>query len=223
MAGDLVFLIDVDNTLFDNDAFKGAITAEARRALGQANARLFWDLYEQVRRETETVDLPGTLRLLAAAGHAAESARISEFLEGYDFAGGLYPDTLDTLRYLEGLGDCVILSDGDQVFQRYKIARSGLQEAVGGDVLVYVHKQDHLDEVARLYPARHYIMVDDKATILEAIKDGWSERVTTLFVRQGHYAAEALARGAPRVDLDIQAIGDARTLSAADYGGAPAR
>src|SRR5438067_337100 len=147
MRAPLVFLLDVDNTLFDNDAFKSAIAAEVAVVLGDKGAALFWDLYEEVRRETATVDFPTTLLRLAAAGYPHESAHVREFLERYDFAGGLYPGTPETLRYLNALGTCVILSDGDLVFQPAKISRAGLADLVGGRVLIYVHKEQHLDEV----------------------------------------------------------------------------
>jgi hypothetical protein len=215
-AEGLVFLLDVDNTLFDNDAFKSAIATEAVAVLGEEGARLFWDLYEQVRRETDTVDYPTTLQRLAQAGYPAQSERLRAFLEGYDFAGGLYPQTRETLRYLRTLGRCVILSDGDPVFQPYKISRAGLGDIVDG-VLIYVHKEQHLDEIAALYPGDHRVMVDDKARLLAAFKERWGEAVTTVFVRQGHYAAEALATGLPPVDLQIGTIGEAQTISADVY------
>jgi hypothetical protein len=215
-AEGLVFLLDVDNTLFDNDAFKSAIATEAVAVLGEEGARLFWDLYEQVRRETDTVDYPTTLQRLAQAGYPAQSGRLRAFLEGYEFAGGLYPQTRETLRYLRTLGRCVVLSDGDPVFQPYKISRAGLADLVDG-VLIYVHKEQHLDEITALYPGDHYVTVDDKARLLAAIKERWGEAVTTVFVRQGHYAAEALAAGLPPVDLQIGTIGEAQTISADEY------
>ena len=217
MAEGIVFLLDVDNTLFDNDAFKEAIKAEARAVLGDEGAARFWELYEEVRRETQTVDFPRTLERLAAAGYATASAALRNFLDGYDFAHGCYPGAADALHYLGTIGTPVILSDGDLVFQPYKIQRAGLADLVERRVLIYVHKERSLPEVAARYPADHYVMIDDKARLLTAIKEQWAARVTTVFVRQGHYAAETVAAGIPPVDLDIQEIGALRGITAMQY------
>jgi FMN phosphatase YigB (HAD superfamily) len=127
----------------------------------------------------------------------------------YPFVDRLYPGSLDALEHVSAWGPTVILSDGDVVFQPRKVQRSGLWEAVEGRVLIYIHKEQMLDEVERLYPARHYIMVDDKLRILAAMKKIWGNRLTTIFVRQGHYAldGQTIATHMP-ADFTIERIGD---------------
>jgi hypothetical protein len=103
----------------------------------------------------------------------------------------------------------VILSDGDVVFQPRKIRRSGLWDAFHGDVLVYIHKEQELDDVERRYPAERYVLVDDKVRILAAVKEVWGDRVTTIFPRQGHYALdEELVAKSPAPDVAVERIGD---------------
>ncbi len=135
--------------------------------------------------------------------------RCRPYLVDYPFANRLYPGALDVLEKLRAWGPTVILSDGDVVFQPRKVQRSGIWEAVDGHVLIYIHKEEELDDVARRYPAQHYVLVDDKPRILAAVKEAWGERVTTIFPRQGQYARDAKAYRP--ADLTVERIGDLLT------------
>jgi FMN phosphatase YigB (HAD superfamily) len=209
-APNVVFLFDVDNTLLDNDR----VTADLRRhlegAVGHERASHYWTLFEQLRAELGYADYLGALqRYRDEYPRDPHLLTVSRFLVNYPFANRLYPNALDALDHARTFGPAVILSDGDVVFQPRKIDRSGLFEAVDGNVLIYVHKERELDDVASRYPADHYVLVDDKPRILDAVKRVWGRRVTTVFPRQGHYAhdPEALARYAPP-DVAIERIGD---------------
>ncbi len=210
-------MLDVDNTLLDNDALKEYLASELRATLGDGGAARFWELYEEVRHEQDVVDLPLTARRYGEdVGDPATTTAITDLLETIPFARFLYPHTLETLRYLDTLGTVGILSDGDQVFQRQKIERSGLAEAVDGCVLIYKHKEQHLDEVAKCQPSDHAVLIDDKARILHDVKTILGSRVTTVHVQQGHYAREPLPDGF-MPDVSVPAIGDLRALPAARF------
>jgi FMN phosphatase YigB (HAD superfamily) len=184
-----VFLLDVDNTLLDNDAVEADLHRHLAAQLGQERAERYWTIFEELRTAQGYADYLGALqRLRGAYPHETHLLETSAYLIEYPFTERVYPGALDTLRRLNELGQTVILSDGDGVFQPHKIRRSGVWAAVDGDVLVYVHKECELDDVERRYPAEHYVMVDDKLRILDAIKRDWQSRVTTVFLRQGHYA-----------------------------------
>jgi hypothetical protein len=141
--------------------------------------------------------------LRGAYPHETHLLQASTYLIEYPFAEGVYPGALETVRRLNDLGQPVVLSDGDVVLNR----RSGVWAAVDGDALVYVHKEHELDDVERRYPADHYVTVDDKIHILDAIKRGWERRVTTVFLRQRHYATdvEAVKAYSP-TDLTLELI-----------------
>ena len=181
--GPLSFLLDVDNTLLDNDALKEVLAAQLRQDLGDAGATHFWGLYEDVRHERDVVDLPLTVQRYAAeTGRKEQAAIIDQILGSLPFPRFLYPHALDTLRHLATLGTVSILSDGDQVFQRRKIERSGLAAAVAGRVRIYTHKQDHLDEVVLRQPGEQTVLIDDKARILDDVKRILGPQVTTVHV-----------------------------------------
>ena len=207
---DVVFLLDVDNTLLDNDA----VIADLRRHLldtsGPECERRYWELFEQLRAELGYADYLGALqRYRVERPRDPNAIRISLFLLHYPFATRVYPRALDVIASLGQRGRVAILSDGDVVFQPYKVERSGLWDAVEGDVLIYVHKEQMLDDVERRYPARHYVMVDDKLHILAAMKSTWGRRLTTVFVRQGHYAHDLkLCALQPPADIAIDSIGE---------------
>jgi len=210
----LVFLLDVDNTLLDNDAIKEDWANQLQVMVGQALARRFWEIYEQVRREREVVDIPLALSRLREEVPITEMdeqtyQRVRTLFEDYPFYKKVYPDAIKTLEHLQSMGLTVIVSDGDQVFQAKKIVRSRLLEVVEGRVMILTHKQEHLDEITRAYPADHYVMIDDNPHILHASKQIMRDRLTTVFVVQGHYAATPPPEGfAP--DLTVQHIGDLR-------------
>jgi len=205
-----VFLLDVDNTLVDNDAVIADLRRHLVEAFGAECDRRYWEIFEQLRGELGYADYLGALqRYRVERPRETHVLQISLFLLHYPFASRLYPGALEAIRTLRGRGRTVILSDGDVVFQPRKIERSGLWEAVEGEVLVYIHKEQMLDDVERRYPARRYVMVDDKLRILTAMKEQWQHRLTTVFVRQGHYALDPLLVAAyPAADLTIDRISD---------------
>ena len=212
---DLVFLLDVDNTLLDNDQVRARLEAAVAEAVGRERAGRFWEIYEAVREELDFVNFPETVeRFSAECDEIACLGRLSSILYGFPFAECLYPGALPAIEHVKSLGLPVILSDGDQLFQRYKIRTAGLEAAVEGRVLVYVHKEQRSDEIRRRYPASHYVLVDDKARILEAMKSVLGEVLTTVMVCQGKYAADPASRQYPAADLTLDSIGDLAALTA---------
>ncbi len=207
---DVVFLLDCDNTLLDNDAVQVDLRAHLAREFGVENRDRYWAILEQLRAEVGYVDYLGALqRYRLGVESDPRLLQMSSFLVDYPFASRLYPGALDAIRHLGTEGLTVILSDGDVVFQPRKIQRSGLWAAVEGRVLIYIHKELMLEAVAERYPARHYVMVDDKLRILAAMKRTWGDRVTTIFPRQGHYALDRKNIIAfPAADLTIERIRD---------------
>jgi FMN phosphatase YigB (HAD superfamily) len=206
---DTVFLFDVDNTLLDNDAVQADLRVHLAENYGPAARDRYWAILEELRGELGYLDYLGALeRYRLEDMHRPELLRMSNWLVDYPFAARLYPGALEAVAYVRPWGPAVILSDGDAVFQPRKVDRSGLWRAVEDRVLIYIHKEQELDDVERLYPAKHYVLIDDKLRILAAVKEIWRNRVTTVFVKQGHYAfdREALAQY-PRADIEIAAIG----------------
>jgi FMN phosphatase YigB (HAD superfamily) len=215
-SGPLVFLLDVDNTLLDNDRVKHDLQTAVARLVVPDRASRFWSLYEEVRQEERVVNFPETLRRFRRAfpdePHAEDVDRevLSVAFERY-----LYPRAIEVIARLWALGDVAILSDGDRVFQPAKIARAGLLLATRGNVLVYEHKEDHLAEVQRRFPARHYAHVDDRPSLLARTKSGLGPRATTIHVRQGHYTAEPAA--GPPPDVAVERIADLLALEPARF------
>ncbi|MGV8960148.1 MAG: HAD family hydrolase [Stenotrophomonas sp.] len=214
-----VFLIDVDNTLLDNDRFAADLGAQLDRAVGHAQRERYWSLYAGLKQTLGYADYLGALQQLRLdSDDETALLQLSAFLLDYPFAERFYPQARDTLRHLETLGIPVIFSDGDIVFQPHKIRRCGLWQAVAGRVLVYVHKQHQLAAMQRRFPADHYVMVDDKAALLAAVKRELGDRITTVFVRQGHYAADVQSAALdPAPDLSLDHIGELRHLALADF------
>ncbi len=188
---DLVFLFDVDNTLLDNDRVEADLAARLTEAYGVDACKLYCDIFEQRRRDLGYADYLGALeRVRLEKMHDPRVLRMSSWLVDYPFADRLYAGALEAVKHVQRWGPAVILSDGDAVFQPRKVERSGLWAAFDGRVLIYIHKERELAEVERLYPAKRYVMIDDKLRILNAVKQVWGERVTTVFARQGHYARD---------------------------------
>jgi FMN phosphatase YigB (HAD superfamily) len=206
----VVFLFDVDNTLLDNDRVAADLQRHLASALGAEGAQEYWQIFEQLRTELGYADYLGALqRYRAKHPRALHLLSVSDFLINYPFAERLFPDSLNVIVHVQQWGPAVILSDGDVVFQPLKISRSGLANAVSGRVLIYVHKEQELDDVERCYPAEHFVLVDDKLRILAAAKKFWGSRVTTIFVRQGHYATDPkILAGYPPADISIGRVGD---------------
>jgi FMN phosphatase YigB (HAD superfamily) len=223
---DVVFLFDVDNTLLDNDAIQEDLGEHLQREFGRASRERYWEIFEALRAELGYADYLGALQRYRLENlDDPQLFGISFFLLDYPFAARLYPAALQALAHCGAIARTVILSDGDVVFQPRKVQRSGLWEAVGGRVLIYLHKEQMLAAVQRRYPARHYVVVDDKLRILTAVKLQWAQRVTTVFVRQGHYALdpEELARY-PGADVTLEHIGELATLDPRGLSGvAPAQ
>jgi len=207
---EVVFLFDVDNTLLDNDRIIADLTKYLKREVGPERARCYWTIFEQLRTRLGYADYLGALqRYRSEYPHDLGLLAVSRFLIHYPFANRLFPNSLDVIEYVKKWGAAVLLTDGDVVFQPRKVDRSGLYEAVEGHALIYVHKERELADVEARYPAAHYVIVDDKLRILAAVKKLWGLRVTTVFVRQGHYAQDpkVLAACAP-ADVSIERIGD---------------
>lgn len=210
MASNTVFLFDVDNTLLDNDHVTADLKRHLQTEVGEERSHRYWEFFEAIRSELGYADYLGALqkyrmeyprdpRLLA----------VSYFLMRYPFANRLFPGSIDAVQHVSKGGTAAILSDGDVVFQPHKVYRSGLYEEFNGHVLIYVHKELEMDDVEQRFPAEHYVMFDDKLRILEAMKKVWKSRLTTVFVRQGHYARDqkALAQYPP-ADVTLERIGD---------------
>ena len=205
----IVFLFDVDNTLLDNDQVIADLGKYLKREVGPARARFYWRIFEKLRTELGYADYLGALqRYRSEYPHDLGLLAVSRFLINYPFANRLFPNSLDVIERVKQWGSAVLLTDGDVVFQPRKVDCSGLYEAVDGHALIYVHKEHELADVEARYPADHYVMVDDKLRILAAVKNIWGLRVTTVFVRQGHYARDPKIMAAcPAADLNLERIG----------------
>jgi hypothetical protein len=207
---DVVFLVDVDNTLLDNDRVTADLMRHLEREIGHERQRTYWAIFEELRTELGYADYLGALqRYRIAYPRDSHVLVVSDYLVNYPFANRLFPGSLDAIDHLKQWGPVVILSDGDVVFQPRKVHRSGLFEAVDGHILIYIHKEEELDDVERRYPARHYVLIDDKLRILTAVKEHWGARLTTIFPRQGHYAHDPkILASHPPADISIDRIGD---------------
>ena len=208
MADHVVFLFDVDNTLIDNDRIIADMMRHLEQDIGPAPAKKYWEYFEEIRGELGYADYLGALQRYRI-NHPRDFhiVSVSRFLTNYHFANRLMPGSLDVLERFQQYGETAILSDGDMVFQPLKVERSGLDDAVDGKVMIYIHKEQELDDVAARYPADHYILIDDKIRILTAVKKVWGKRVTTVFPRQGHYAADAKEVAKyPAADVTIDRI-----------------
>lgn len=216
----LVFLIDVDNTLLDNDSVIADLRSYLTLELGERRAQLYFDLFEERRTELGYADYLGALQSYRSCyPRDPHVLAVSSFLIDYPFAERLFPGALDLLARLAAFGPTVILSDGDVVFQPLKVRSSGIFDAVQKRVLIYVHKEHELDDVQKRFPAAHYVLIDDKLRILTAIKRQWGARVTTVFPRQGHYAVAPEVAQLPAADITIDRIAD---LLSFDLGNLPA-
>jgi FMN phosphatase YigB (HAD superfamily) len=219
---DVVFLLDCDNTLLDNDRVQDDLRDHLAHEFGSESGDRYWAILEQLRVELGYTDYLGALQRYRLDDLCdTRLLQMSSFLVDYPFASRLYPHALDVIRHLRRMGLTVILSDGDVVFQPRKVERSGLWKAVDGRVLIYIHKEEMLDAVAAAYPARHYVMIDDKLRILAMMKASWGDRLTTVFPRQGHYATDArILATYPAADFAVERIGDLRGCDLSAFTGA---
>lgn len=207
---DTVFFFDVDNTLLDNDRVTADLRKFLEREVGAKRSGRYWEIFEELRSELGYADYLGALqRYRVENPYDTHLLAVSTYLINYPFANRLFPNSLDALEHCRKFGEVVILTDGDVVFQPRKVERSGLFEAVNRNILIYIHKELELADVERRYPARRYVLVDDKIRILTAIKKVWGDRVTTVFPKQGHYALDAKEVAKyPAADVSIDRIGD---------------
>jgi FMN phosphatase YigB (HAD superfamily) len=219
----IVFLLDVDNTLLDNDRIQQDLKDHLERLYGRDARDRYWRILEDLFSELGYRDYLGALqRFRAEHPCEVELLAMSSYLIDYPFVSRLFPSTLKVLKRLGGFGPTVILSDGDVVFQPHKVERAGLRDAVDGRVLIYIHKEEALDDVERRFPAEHYVLIDDKPRILAAVKRFWGDRVTTVFARQGSYARDPQTVGTlPSPDVTIERIGDLLGVDLAQLRPAP--
>jgi len=216
---ELVFLLDVDNTLLDNDRVKADMAARLLEILGDEGSKRFWDLYEEVRKELDVVSYPETLRRFTTEWNDRDAARqAANFINNLPYKEYVYPGAFDAIHRMETMGEVAILSDGDSVYQPLKIAHAGLAEAVGlQDVLIYTHKETCFDDVTRRLPGDHYVLVDDKEKILALAKVVLGDKLTTVWVKQGHYAHDPTQYRKPDPDITLETIAEVCKLGKEDY------
>ncbi len=214
-----VFLLDVDNTLLDNDGFAAALGAQLESWFGVPQRERYWRIFEELRATSGVADYLGSLQAFRAGlDDDPRLLQMSTFLLDFPFEKLLFPGALDAIAHLRTLGRAVVLSDGDVVFQPRKIRHAGIWDAVGGEVLIYVHKEKVMDHVQKRHPAPHYVVVDDKPNLLAAMKLVMRDQLTTVFVRQGHYALSAESNAmTPPPDRVIERIGDLAALNSSDF------
>jgi len=219
---DIIFLFDVDNTLLDNDAVQDDLGAHLESEFGRPVRDRYWAIFETLRSELGYADYLGALqRYRLEDPDDPQLLRMSGFLIDYPFPSRLYPGALRAVSQCGRVGPTAVLSDGDVVFQPRKVQRSGIWDTVEGRVMIYLHKEEMLASIERRYPARHYVMVDDKLRILAAMKKQWGSRLTTVFVRQGHYALDLASISTyPPADVTIERIADLATHNLANLSGA---
>lgn len=218
---DLVFLVDVDNTLIDNDAVKADLATRVERVLGADDATLFWSTYEEIRRERDVVDFPRTLeRLSPRLPDARAFALLAALVLGYPYEKSVYVGARQALRHMRALGTVAIVSDGDPVFQAAKIARAGLVDAVDR-IFITVHKEQELGDVMRVLPGVCYVMVDDKPRILSSVKAIFGDRIFTVHVCQGRYAHEEEHGAQPPPDRTIDAIAEVARITREELRAGP--
>jgi hypothetical protein len=214
-ADRFVTLFDVDNTLLDNDRVVQDLMRHMTAELGKEREQEYWRIFEALRHELGYADYLGALqRYRVQYPRDTQTLTVSSFLVNYPFANRLFPESLDVVDRARTWGDVAIVSDGDVVFQPRKIERSGLLESVRGNVLIYIHKEQELDDIEARYPAGHYVVVDDKLWLLDAMKRHWGARATTVWPRQGHYITDARVQTLPPPDVTLSRIGDLLTWDA---------
>ena len=218
-ATTLVFLFDVDNTLLDNDRSKKDMSAALHEVLGDEGEEHFWELYEQVRKELDVVSYPETLKRFADSWEDVVVAeKAAKLINEWPYGDYLYPDSLEVVKHVSRMGEVGIVSDGDTDYQPRKIANAGLAEAVGhDDVLIFTHKQESLHHVTRMLPGCHYVLVDDKESVLADVDKVLGHRLTTVWVKQGHYATDPKYYKKPDPDIVLDHIGELRAFERSDF------
>ena len=216
---DIVFLFDVDDTLLDNDALNADLDAHIANVFGEAGRKLYREIYEALRDRVGYADYLGAMQQFRVrCGDEVRAQDLGAYLLEYPFAERLYPKALEAIAHVSQFGTAIVLSDGDAVLQPRKISASGIADAVDGRVLVFVHKETMLDDVERRFPARQYVVVEDKLRVIDALKRHWRERLTTVFVRQGHYANDPeISARYPAAQIALESIGGLLTLDAHNF------
>ena len=211
----------MDNTLLDNDRIAQDLSDYLEKEYGQYAHDCYWTIFEELRRELGYADYLGALeRYRVKFMHDPRILRMANWLIDYPFAERLYPGAFEAVKHVAQWGTTAILSDGDAVFQPRKVARSGLSDAFGQRVLIYIHKEQELAYVERIFPAKHYVLIDDKLRILDVVKRAWGAKVTTVFPRQGHYALDAdIVAAYPKADVEIERIGELVGIERGEFGG----
>jgi len=218
-AGQVIFLLDVDNTLLDNDRFAADLGDRLEQSFGASERARYWAIFARLREQLGLADYLASLQAFRAGlDDHPDLLAMSEFLLEYPFTARLFPRALEAVAHLNTLGRPVVLSDGDIVYQPRKIQRSGIWDAVAGRVMIYLHKERVLDHMQQRYPAEHYVMVDDKPNLLAAMKSTLGGKLTTVFVRQGHYALAPQSKSVdPAPDMIIERIGDLIDHNLSDF------
>jgi FMN phosphatase YigB (HAD superfamily) len=205
----VAFLLDVDNTLLDNDGIISDLRRHLDKVVGRERADSYWACFDKIREELGYADYLGALqRYRIAYPRDPHLLTVSHFLLHYPFADRLFPQALEVIEHLKRWGRVVIVSDGDVVFQPLKIERSGIAHTVDRHVLIYIHKEKEMDDVQQRYPADQYVMFDDKLHVLAGMKD-CCPLVTTIFIQQGHYAHDQdILQRTPAADVTLGCIAD---------------
>lgn len=211
----LLVLIDVDNTLINNDKVKTDVDDQMKATIGAERTARFWEVYEQVRKDLDGVDIPATLKQLEPEYEdKVLFNKLYRLWMDFPYRNYIFPGVFEMLAHLRTFAMPVILSDGDASFQLRKIVYSGLSKAVDGNVLIYQHKDRHFEDIANCFPAEHYVMVEDKPTLLALGKKFFEERMTTVLVKQGKYANQTSEY---KPDLVFTAIGDLKNITAEQF------
>jgi FMN phosphatase YigB (HAD superfamily) len=218
---EIVFLLDVDDTLLDNDKVKADIAARLEEMLPPEGTQLFWQIYEEVRKELSVVNYPETLKRFAERWpDKAAAQQIADMINNWPYREYVYPGAIESIRHMESMGNAAILSDGDLLYQPHKIVSAGLADLVGpDDVLIYTHKEQCFADVRHRLPADHYVLVDDKEEILARSKELFGNDMTTVWVKQGHYANDPTRYRKPDPDIVLDRIGDIVKLSKGQFLG----
>jgi len=212
------FLVDVDNTLFDNDRFAVELSAHLEKSFNVAERERYWSLHKKRWAEFGISDYLGTMQQFRQGLQNDPSLlQMSSFLLDFPFGDLLYPHALEVVKHMRSLGPASALSDGDMVFQPRKLQHSGIFDAFHGNALIYEHKQHELDLLQQRFPAQRYVMIDDKPNILADMKKVLGDRLTTVFVRQGRYAADASPELRSAPDMKIDAIADLLRYTREDF------
>jgi FMN phosphatase YigB (HAD superfamily) len=188
--------------------------------LGDALSVRFWELYEVVRKEVDVIDFYEQMKRLRAEVPDDKKSVVdaaTAALSDWDFSARVYPKAIDTVLHLKSMGLPLVLSDGDPVFQPTKIHKCGVTEAVDGRVFIFAHKERYLPSVEAQYPAKHYVLIDDKPGILMRSKAALGSKLTTVHVLQGKYALDPKLAVDYKPDIVTKNFSDLLSYGAAEF------